>query len=66
MMVSHANRRTVVRGQSPEKVERTDPRLVSLSHDRVYFVPENRLVRKEDAKKELSKYKNDNTQMTRS
>lgn len=66
MMVSHANRRTVVRGQSSKEVERTDPRLVSLSYDRVYFVPERRLVRKEDAKKELFKYKNDNTQMTRS
>lgn len=66
MMVSHVNRRTVVRGQSPEEVERTDPRLVSLSHDRVYFVPERRLVRKESAKRELARYKNDNAQMTRS
>lgn len=65
-MVSHVNRRTVGRGQSSKEVERTDPRLVSLSYDRVYFVPERRLVRKEDAKKELSKYKNENAQMTRS
>ena len=66
MMVSHVNRRTVVRGQSPEEVERTDSRLVSLSHDKVYFVPERRLVRKEDAKRVLSRYKNDTAQMTRS
>lgn len=65
-MVSHANRRTVVRVKSPEEVERTDSRLVSLSHDRVYFVPERRLVRKEDAKRVLSRYKNDNAQMMRS
>jgi hypothetical protein len=66
MMVSHVNRRTVVRVESPGEIERTDPRLVSLSHDRVFFVPERRLVRKEDAKRVLSRYKNDNAQMTRS
>jgi hypothetical protein len=66
IMVSHANRRTVVSVKSPDEVERTDSRLVSLSHDKVYFVPERRLVRKEDANRVLSRYKNDNAQMTRS
>lgn len=65
-MVSHVNRRTVVSVKSPDEIERTDSRLVSLSHDRVYFVPERRLVRKEDANRVLSRYKNDNAQMTRS
>lgn len=66
MMVSHANRRTMVRVKSPDEVERTDSRLVSLSHDKVYFVSERRLVRKEDAKGVLSRYKNDNGHMMRS
>jgi hypothetical protein len=66
IMVSHVNRRTVVSVKSPDEIERTDSRLVSLSHDRVYFVPERRLVRKEDANRVLSRYKNDNAQMTRS
>lgn len=66
MIVRHIEREPKDRGPRSELIERIDPRLVSLSKGQVYLVPEGRLVREEDAKAELQRYKLDNGHMLRS
>lgn len=65
-IVRHIGKDPKDRGPRSELVERIDPRLVSLSKGQVYLVPEGRLVREEDAKAELQRYKFDNGHMLRS